>query len=213
MDGMPEAIKVPEKWLLKEKNVREVVCKHFSDYGWWNKLCPSWWMPEKFLNDHVDELLEKHLKRLLLECLPKPGECRCMSKALVAARALTNGPVSMAAQKSTERELSAAVNLVQDMVDARSPSQKDLANMSEYAVACVKRCESCCILSPRVGMTDCLGVRKKLLGRMRWTIASIGVWKMRRRSIGLTSKHSGSSVGSWMMLSLQRSSNGSRLHS
>ena len=34
MDGRPEAIKVPEKLLLTEKNVREVVCKHFSDYGW-----------------------------------------------------------------------------------------------------------------------------------------------------------------------------------
>ena len=78
MDGMSEAIKVPEKLMLKEKNVREVVCKHFSDYGWcsiekmkadlktnsveWNKLCPSWWMSEKFLNDHVDELLENIAK-------------------------------------------------------------------------------------------------------------------------------------------------------
>ena len=181
IDGYPTQVTVPKKFLLKEANVREVVCQHFEDYGWcsiekmkaevrkhsteWNKLFPTWWMSEKFLNDHVDEMLENHLKVCLLNCLPKPMEYRCMSKTLTACRTSTNGPVVMAARKSTERELSAATNLLQDMVEARSPTCGDLENMSEFAVTFIKRCENFCCLNPGWQSNDCLGVKKRTFGK------------------------------------------------
>ena len=36
IDGFPPEVTVPKKNMLKEANVREVVCKHFEDYDW----CP-----------------------------------------------------------------------------------------------------------------------------------------------------------------------------
>ena len=181
IDGFPTEVKVPQICLSKEANVREVVHKHFEDYGWcsiekmkadlkknsteWCKLAPTWWLTEKFLNDHVDEMLEMHLKECLVNCLPNTNDSRNMSKALGACRALTNGPVVMTARKSTERELSGATNLLQDMVDARSPSCRDLANMSEFAVTFIKRCENVCIFAPSPDTDNALGLQRKTFGK------------------------------------------------
>ena len=107
----------------------------------------------------MDELLEIHLKSCLLACLPQAGESRDMNKALVACRALTTGLTTMAAVKSTERELSAAVNMLQDMVEARSPSQIYLANMSDFAVNSVKHCDSFCTLQPGLETQSSLRVK------------------------------------------------------
>ena len=179
--GVPSTVKIPPSMMLKVKNVREVVCQHLGE-GWqtlaqmktqaskhsteWNKLCSSWWLVEKWLQEHADAMLEDHLKLCLLEVLPRTGEAQCMSKALVAARALSTGPACMAARKSTEREISAAVNLLQDMVDGRSPCKEDLLKMSDFAVTFVKRCEAFCHIMPGEGFgrgfTD---VKKKLFGK------------------------------------------------
>ena len=180
IEGFPTEVKIPEKMLRHVRNVREVVCKHFGE-SWcsvqtmkttvkqnsveWDKFCSSWWMSEKFLEDHMDELLEAHLKSCLLACLPQAGESRDMNKALVACRALTTGITVMSAVKSKERELSAAVNVLQDMCEARSLSLTYLANMSDFALNFVKRCESFCTLQPGLETQSNLGVKKKILGK------------------------------------------------
>ena len=179
--GVPTTVKIPPSMILKVKNVREVVCQHLGE-AWqslaqmkaqaakhsteWNKLCSSWWLVEKWLHDHADEMLESHLKLCLLEVLPRTGEAQCMSKALVAARALSTGPACMAACKATEREISAAVNLLQDMVDGRSPAKVDLQKMSTFAVTFVMRCEAFCHIMPGQEFgRGCTDAKKKLFGK------------------------------------------------
>ena len=105
-------------------------------------------MEEKFVEEHMDAALEGHLKDCLRACLPGPLQVRDLAKALVASRSLVTGPVWSAASKTTEQELSGCVNLLQDMMESRSPSASDLANMNELAVQFMKRCESCCVVTP-----------------------------------------------------------------
>ena len=110
--GVPTTIVVPDSLLVHVKNVREVVSAYFGD-GWhtlvamqkkvranseaWQKLHPSWWIEEQFLESVAERRLDSHLKECLLNCLPNDKKVRSMDKALLGCRTLVTGPVTSAA--------------------------------------------------------------------------------------------------------------------
>ena len=116
----------------------------------WQKLSTSWWMEEQFLESVAERRLDSHLKECLLNCLPNDKKVRSMDKALLGCRTLVTGPVTSAAPKNCERELSSCVNLLQDMVENRAPTAADLTKMNQYAMTFVKKCEPFATLMPEV---------------------------------------------------------------
>ena len=99
-----------------------------------------WWLDEFLLFNTYDDLIAKHLKSCLMDVLPKEGERRSMSRAVVAARTLCTGSVCTAQAKTLERELSNACNLLQDISEGKGPAPQSAATNGNVALQFLKRC-------------------------------------------------------------------------
>ena len=66
------------------------------------KMTGFFFLEAGFLFDHFDGLMEEHMRSLMLHTTPAAGERRVLSKAVVAVRALSVGPVCMAQKKNIQ---------------------------------------------------------------------------------------------------------------
>ena len=82
------------------------------------------------------------MRSLMLEITPAAGERRVLSKAMIAARALSVGPVCMAQRKNIQSDMQNAANALLNISTSASPSAKELSAMSCWMLMFHKRCEN-----------------------------------------------------------------------
>ena len=106
------------------------------------KMDEFFFLEVAFLLDHFDGLMEEHMRSMMLEITPPPGERRVLSKAVAASRALSVGPVCMAQKKNIQSDMMNAANALLDISTSAAPSAQELAAMSCWMVMFHKRCEN-----------------------------------------------------------------------
>ena len=183
IEGCPECTKIPEELTYDISNCREFLMRQLGD-GWMTvaamkkivksssdqcrKMDATYWMDEQFLLQEYDQLIDQHLKRCFLNCLPEHGQKRNVGRAQLACRTLCTGQIVMAQAKPLERELVGACNILSDMVDGRGPSPQDAAKYGTFVTLVLKRCENFAwaTVDENVAGSDEPTTKKEVCGQM-----------------------------------------------
>ena len=168
--GVATQIVVPDELLDDMQNARQYICQQLGDtwqtteqmkqtfracFEQAKKLDGSVWMDLSFLENEFDELIERKLKRLMLEVLPLASEPpRAIGKACVAARTLASGDIALAQRKSLQNSLTGACRFLEDVSEGRGPTSEELGKMGDYLLQFSKRSEFCCVVVPDAVMVD-----------------------------------------------------------
>ena len=181
--GVATAITVPDSLLYDIKNARQYLNQQIGDtwqtteqmketfracYAEAKKLDESIWMDLEFLENEYDELMERKLKRCVLETLPSTDEPvpRSIAKALVAARMLSTGDIAVVQKKSLQNCLNGAVRFLEDVSEARGPTMDELSKGGDFLLVFAKRAENLSHVIPDAVLVDGgkAAVQKRLYG-------------------------------------------------
>ena len=112
--GCPQHIHIDESLIFDFENAREFLLKILGEgfvtmetcknnmkqnQSELRKLDSTFWLEEAFVEHAYDEMIENHLRNCMLQVVPDAREKRILSKCVVAARALSTGPMIMAQKK------------------------------------------------------------------------------------------------------------------
>lgn len=156
--GVPEHVEVDPSLVFDFENARDFLLKQLGD-GWVSvdkirstiksnyiellKLDEIFWLESLWLEQSFDKQIQEHLRNCMLNLLLGPREKRAISKVASACRVLSTGPVVMAQKKTIEKEMTAAVDALVDMVEGGGPTAEELSKLSTWMMVFMKRCENC----------------------------------------------------------------------
>ena len=123
------------------ESCKKTVAKYYDELI---RLDKNFWLEASFLQEHVDSLIEAHMRSCMLDVMPAASEKRVMAKACSAARTLATGPVAMAQRKSVIYDLSNAANALLDISTCSGPTKDELQAMSHWLQCFHKRAENFC---------------------------------------------------------------------